>query len=79
MLAFSRSSAALRLLTETNENSELQLIAFDLSLQVVYMSFSGFCVLLSTTLVGKGTQAAGLTFYATEEKETSIKAPGKTT
>lgn len=59
MLAFSRGSAALQLLTETNENSQLQLIAFDLSLQVVYMSFSGFRVLLSMTPAGKGAQAAG--------------------
>ena len=34
-LALSRSFAALRLLTETYENNQHQLIAFDLSLQVI--------------------------------------------
>ena len=58
-LALSRSSATLRLLTERNENSQQELIAFDLSLQVIYMSVSGFCVLLSMTLAGKGAQTAG--------------------
>lgn len=58
-LALSRSAAALQLLTETNGNSQHQLIAFDLSLQVIYKSLSGFCVLLSMTLAGKGAQTAG--------------------
>lgn len=35
------SAAAWQLLTETNENSQHQLIAFDLSSQVIFMSVSG--------------------------------------
>lgn len=52
-LALCGSSAVLWLLIETDENTQSSLTAFDLSLQVIYMSVSGLCVLLSMTPMGK--------------------------
>lgn len=72
-LALCGSSAVLWLLTETDENTQHSLIAFDLSLQVIYTSGSGFCVLLSMTLTGKGAQTSRWLFMALKTK----KAPKK--
>lgn len=72
----SGSSAVLWLLIETDENTQSSLTAFDLSLQVIYLSVAGLCVLLSMTPMGKGAQTSGWLF--TSLKKTQKKASGKT-
>lgn len=77
-LALCGSSAVLWLLTETDENTQHSLTAFDLSLQVIYTSVSGFCELLSMTLMGKGAQTSGWLFMPLKTKKAPKNAPGKT-